>query len=161
MIAQGIPPRVVYANAAMGKMVGYSLEEFTSLSPSEVVALVYKEDQAIFFNRFRDRLEGKQAENTYEFRAVRKDGSIVWMEAFATLIEYNGQPAVQAMFLNINERKKVEEACTKQSSLIDLSPDAIIVKNLDGTITFWNAGAERLYGYSKEEAIGQKIHVLF
>ena len=77
MIAQGIPPRLVYANAAMGKMVGYSLEEFTSLSPSEVVALVYKEDQAIFFNRFRDRLDGKQAENTYEFRAVRKDGSIV------------------------------------------------------------------------------------
>ena len=82
------------------------------------------------------------------------------MEAFATLIEYNGQPAVQSMFLNINERKKVEEACTKQSSLIDLSPDAIIVKNLDGTITFWNAGSEKLYGYTKEEAIGQKIQIL-
>jgi PAS domain S-box-containing protein len=160
MIAQGIPPRVVYANAAMGKMMGYSLEEFTSLTPSEVVALVYKEDQAVFFNRFKDRLEGKQAENTYEFRAVRKDGLIVWMEAFATLIEYNGQPAVQSMFLNINERKRVEEACTKQSSLIDLSPDAIIVKNLDGTITFWNTGAEKLYGYTKEEATGQKIHTL-
>ncbi len=160
MIAQGIPPHVVFANAAMGKMMGYSLEEFTSLSPPQVTSLVYKEDQAIFFNRFRDRLEGKQAESTYEFRAVRKDGSVVWMEAFATLIEYNGQPAVQAMFLNINARKKVEEACTKQSSLIDLSPDAIIVKDPDGTITFWNTGAEKLYGYKKEEAIGQKIHVL-
>ena len=160
MIAQGNPPHLVFANAAMGKMMGYSLEEFISLSSSEVTALVYKEDQAIFFSRFRDRLEGKQPENTYEFRAVRKDGSVVWMEAFATLIEYNGQPAVQAMFLNINERKKVEEACTKQSSLIDLSPNAIIVNDLDGTITFWNTGAEKLYGYTKEEAIGQKIHVL-
>ena len=160
MIAQGIPPHVVFANAAMGKMMGYSVEEFTSLSPSEVVALVYKEDRVTFFNRFNDRLEGKQAEHTYEFRAVRKDGSVVWMEAFATLIEYNGQPAVQAVFLDIDERKKVEQACTKQVSLIDLSPDAIIVKNLDDTITFWNTGAEKLYGYTKEEAIGQKIHGL-
>jgi PAS domain S-box-containing protein len=160
MIAQGVPPCVVFANAAMGKMMGYSLEEFTYFSSSEVVALVYKDDRTIFFDRFRDRLEGKQAENTYEFRAVRKDGSVVWMEAFATLIEYNGQPAVQAMFLNIDERKKVEEACIKQASLLDLSPDAIIVKNTDDTITFWNTGAEKLYGYTKEEAIGQKIHVL-
>ena len=55
----------------------------------------------------------KQAENTYEFRAVRKDGSIIWLEAFATLIEYNGKPAVQSMFLNIDKRKKAEEALKK------------------------------------------------
>ena len=160
LIAQGFPPHLVFANASMGKMLGYTLEEFISLSPMEVIGLVYKEDQAIFFNRFRDRLEGKQADNTYEFRAVRKDGSVVWLEAFATLIEYNGQPAVQSMFLNINEHKKVEDECIKQASLLDLSPDAIIVRKVDGTITFWNTGAETLYGYTKEEALGQKIHIL-
>jgi PAS domain S-box-containing protein len=140
----------------MGKMTGYSLKEFVSLSPSEVVALVYSEDRKEFFDRFKDRLEGTQAESSYEFRAVRKDGSIVWLEAYATLIEYNGQPAVQATFLNIDKRKKVEEACTKQASLIDLSPDAIIVKNIDETITFWNAGAEKLYGLYKRRSNWQK-----
>ena len=160
MIAQGVPLHVVYVNESMGKMLGYSLEEFASLSSSQIAALVYSEDRVIFFNRFKDRLEGKQAENVYEFRAVRKDGSLVWLEAFATLIEYNGQPAVQSMFLNIDERKKIEESSIKQASLIELSPDAIIVKNVDDTITFWNAGAEKLYGYSKKEAIGQKISIL-
>ena len=160
MISQGFPPRVVFANASMGKMTGYSLKEFLSLSPSEVVALIYTVDRKEFFDRFKDRLEGKQAESTYEFRGVRKDGSIVWLEAYASLIEYNGQPAVQATFLNISDRKKIEEACTKQASLIDLSPDAIIVKNVDDTITFWNAGAEKLYGYTKKEAIGKKISIL-
>ncbi|MGA3059495.1 MAG: PAS domain S-box protein [Candidatus Bathyarchaeia archaeon] len=109
MIAQGDPPRVAFANASIGKILGYSLEEFTSLSPAKVAALIYYEDRTIFFNRFKNRLEGKQADKSYEFRAVRKDGSIVWMEAFATFIEYEGQPAVQAMFLDINERKKAEE----------------------------------------------------
>ena len=58
------------------------------------------------------------------------------------------------------ERKKATQTLKKQAALIDLSPDAIIIKNMDETITFWNAGAEKLYGYTKEEALGQKINIL-
>jgi PAS domain S-box-containing protein len=58
------------------------------------------------------------------------------------------------------ERKKLDEALKRQADLIDLSPDAIIIKKPDDTITFWSLGAEKLYGYTKEEAIGQKIHSL-
>ena len=54
------------------------------------------------------------------------------------------------------ERKKLDEAVQRQAALIDLSPDAIIIKNLDDTITFWSLGAEKVYGYTKDEAIGQK-----
>ena len=64
-------------------------------------------------------------------------------------------------FTNITARKKIEEALRKQASLINLSPDAIIVKKLDDTITFWSQGAQTLYGWTKEEAIGQKSRVLF
>ena len=137
IIAQGAPPRIAFANASMGKILGYSFEEFTSFSPSEVAALIHHEDRTVFFNRFRNRLEGKQAHNSHEFRAVRKDGSIVWMEAFATLIEYNGQPALQAMFLDINERKKAEEDLRESEesflSLIDSMDDLVFILGLDGT----------------------------
>ena len=61
-------------------------------------------------------MAGKEAEDSYEFRAVRKDGSIVWMDAYATLIEYNGQPSLQAMFLDITERKKAEEVVIKSEA---------------------------------------------
>jgi PAS domain S-box-containing protein len=58
------------------------------------------------------------------------------------------------------ERKKAEEAIKRQAELINLSPDAIIVRTLDGNISFWSTGAEKLYGWTKDEAIGQDINSL-
>lgn len=58
------------------------------------------------------------------------------------------------------ERKKLDEALKRQADLIDLSPDAIIIKKPDDTITFWSLGAEKLYGYTKAEAIGKKTNTL-
>ena len=66
-----------------------------------------------------------------------------------------------ALFEDITERKKAEEALRKQASFIDLSPDAIIGKKLDDTITFWSQGAQNLYGWTKEEALGKKSRSLF
>jgi PAS domain S-box-containing protein len=65
-----------------------------------------------------------------------------------------------AVFEDVTGRKKAEEAVTSQAALIDLSPDAIIVRKLDGTISFWSKGAEKLYGWSKDEVDGQDINNL-
>jgi PAS domain S-box-containing protein len=59
-----------------------------------------------------------------------------------------------------SENERAEAEIRKQATLIDLSPDAIIVRKLDGTITFWSKGAEKLYGWTREEAIGQNNHKL-
>ena len=58
------------------------------------------------------------------------------------------------------KRDEAEETLRKQASLIDLSPDAIIVRMPDGVITFWSMGAEKLYGWTKNEAVGQDINML-
>ena len=57
-------------------------------------------------------------------------------------------------------RRKNEEAIKRQASLIDLSPDAIIVRTPEGAITFWSEGAQKLYGWTKAEAVGQTSHDL-
>jgi PAS domain S-box-containing protein len=65
--------------------------------------------------------------------------------------------------LLIQLRKEKEEAnklLRKQAELIDLSPDAIIVRQLNGKITFWSKGAEKMYGWTKEETIGKNIHLI-
>jgi PAS domain S-box-containing protein len=56
------------------------------------------------------------------------------------------------------EREQAEEKVNKQAALIDLSPDSIIVRSLDGTISFWSKGAENLYGWTKEEVVGKNIN---
>ena len=67
-----------------GKNFRLYSEELKSLSPVEICRLVHHEDRAVFFNRIESRLQGEQADSSFEFRAVRKDGSIVWMEAFSS-----------------------------------------------------------------------------
>ncbi|WP_225769290.1 CheR family methyltransferase [Inquilinus sp. Marseille-Q2685] len=63
-------------------------------------------------------------------------------------------------FIDITERKRGEEALARLAAIIDNSQEAIIGMSPDGTITSWNAGAERVYGYAAEEAIGRPLSFL-
>jgi len=58
---------------------------------------------------------------------------------------------------DISERRRSDAACRMLAAIVESSDDAIISKNLDGVITSWNASAERLFGYTPEEIIGQPV----
>ncbi|MFY9841298.1 MAG: PAS domain S-box protein, partial [Xanthobacteraceae bacterium] len=63
-------------------------------------------------------------------------------------------------FQDVTERKRTEEAALRLAAIVESSDDAIVGKNLDGIITSWNAGAERIFGYVAEEIIGKPITIL-
>ena len=63
-------------------------------------------------------------------------------------------------FQDITERKRSEEAALRLAAIIESSDDAIVSKDLDGIITSWNSGAERIFGYLAEEIIGKPITIL-
>jgi PAS domain S-box-containing protein len=67
---------------------------------------------------------------------------------------------VAVVFTEIGERVRSEAALREQAALLDLARDAIMVRDLDGTIRFWNHGAEVMYGYTKQQAIGKVSHEL-
>src|SRR6202163_2729610 len=60
----------------------------------------------------------------------------------------------------IAERAQAEEARERLAAMIESSNDAIISRTLDGTITAWNPGAEKLFGYSSSEALGKPLQML-
>ena len=155
LITQTSPLRLVFANQSMGKILGYSTEELKSLSPEGVAGLIYNEDRTVFFKRLESRVHGEPANSSLEFRAVRKNGSIVWLEAFASRIEYMGQPAVQGMFLDIDERKKVSEILRESEEryreLANSLPDIVFESDTTGKLEFVNESALEIAGISHED----------
>lgn len=101
--------RVVYANEALARTVGYTVKELQSLPQETLKALVHPEDQDLVWGRMKDRLEGKKVPSHYEFRAIRKDGAVIWAEMISNRIEYQGNPAVQGAVVDITDRKQAEE----------------------------------------------------
>jgi two-component system, cell cycle sensor histidine kinase and response regulator CckA len=158
VIAQGVPPRLVFANPAMTMILGYTFEELSSLSPKEIEALAHPEDRAFFFKNYKDRLEGKSVPPHYELRGIRKDGTVVWLELSSVRIEYKGQPAVQAAFLDITERKQAEESLRKSEeryrTILENIEDGYYEVDIAGNVTFCNDSFGRLFGYSKDEMMG-------
>ncbi len=67
---------------------------------------------------------------------------------------------VVAVYEDATERKRAEEATSLLAAVVESSDDGVIAKALDGTILTWNAGAQRLYGYSAAEAVGRNVSIL-
>ncbi len=111
--------RIVFANTAFAEISGYAVEELLSLSPKEMQALIHSEDQALVWGRFRDRLAGKAVPPRYEYRGIRKDGTVCWLEMFASRIEHGGKPAIQGAIVDITERKRTEAALKEYSERLE------------------------------------------
>ena len=94
--------------------------------------------------------------------AERPDGTRVPFEPYPTpLFDASGDliGAVN-MLIDITDRKRAEEVKQRLASIVQFSDDAIISKSLKGKIESWNAGAERIFGYTASEAIGQSVEML-
>jgi PAS domain S-box-containing protein len=97
-----------------------------------------------------------------EITIERSDGSrIVAQVNIDPLYEPDGRRsgAINA-FQDVTELKRAEEASRRLAAVVESSDDAIVTKDLDGIITSWNQGAERLFGYSVDEIIGRPVTVL-
>jgi PAS domain S-box-containing protein len=162
LITKTSPLQLVFANSAMGKILGYSTDELRSLSPLGIAGLIHDEDKAIFFSRLETRMHGEPSDSSLEFRAVRKDGSIIWLEAFANRIEYLGEPAVQGMFLDITERKK-EEALIKEDAddwvrIFNATDDLSFVMDKENRIVKVNKRTCDFLNKKPEELIGKHCY---
>jgi PAS domain S-box-containing protein len=147
----------LFVNPALCSMLGFSEEELrgkhcVQFSPPDDA----EKDWALFQKLRAGSIDHYQLEKRY----FRRDGSLVWGRLSLSLLNHRPSPLVLAMVEDITEKKTAEEARFRHAAIVESSEDAIASGTLDGIIVSWNAGAQRMYGYTEKEAIGKPITIL-
>ena len=157
MVLENLEGQPIFVNPAFCSMLGFSEEELQAkhcvdFSPPEDA----QKDWALFQQLRTGEIDHYQLEKRY----FRRDGSVVWGRLTISLLNSRPSPLIVAMVEDITDKKKAEDSRLRHAAVIESSEDAIISKNLDAVIVSWNAAAQRMFGYTEQEAVGQPITLL-
>jgi PAS domain S-box-containing protein len=146
--------RLTATNAALQEMLGYTAGELLAMTVNDIT---HPDDLEFDLQENNALLAGAIDHYVSEKRYIRKDGGIVWGRITVSLVrDEQGTPRFGiGLVEDITKRNRDEEKIREQAALLDHAQDAILVRDLESTVTYWNKGAERLYGWSRQEACGR------
>jgi len=147
--AQG---KCVLSNASAARLRGCSEIELIGLAMADTYVAAERD-------QVRERLELVKTQGVLRFerRFLRKNGEAIPVEVSLSAA---GGDQYQAVLRDISDRKRAEEILRERVSLLDLTHDTIFVRDMQGAVIYWNRGAEALYGWTSQEAIGQIAYEL-
>ena len=153
IVITNIKGEIEYVNPRFTDVTGYTLAEARGQNPR----ILKSGEMPPEFYRHLWQTIAAGHEWRGEFHNRKKNGELYWETASISPItdatgKITGYVAVKD---DITRDKLAEEKIHEQAEMLNLAHDAITIRDLDGRITYWNHGAERIYGWSNAEAVGQ------
>jgi PAS domain S-box-containing protein len=145
-------------NSAASRLFGYEAAEVVGKPVTILIPQDRRDEESFILHQIR---RGERIEH-YETVRRRKDGGLIDVSLTVSPVR-NAQGRIigaSKIARDITKRKRDINAALLLASIVETSDDAIVSKTLDGLITSWNKGAERIFGYMAEEIIGKSIKVL-
>jgi PAS domain S-box-containing protein len=146
-------------NKGAERLFGYRADE----AIGRPITLIIPHDRLHEETRILDSL--KHGERIDHFETVRrhKNGSLLDISlTVSPLRDSTGQiVCASKVARDITARRRGQRTLAEHARLLDLSNDAVIIRDAQNRITYWNRGASEIYGYSREEALGRASHELF
>jgi PAS domain S-box-containing protein len=142
--------RTTYVNRRMAELLGFAVDEMLGRPASDFMA------------ESGGATEAGAAGRPREVRYRRKDGSEMWglLSGSPLTDGSGGYGGALAMVADITERKQAEDSLARLAAIVKSSPDPILSTDPEMLITSWNPAAERVYGYTEEEALGESVWIL-
>ncbi|MEA3202955.1 MAG: hypothetical protein QOI63_621 [Thermoplasmata archaeon] len=146
-------------NRGAERVFGYSADEMVG----RPITRLFPPDRLDEEPRILARIQAGERVEHFETKRVRKDGGVIDVSVTISPLRDERGRIVGASKIarDITERRQAERERAVLAAIVASSSDAIVATDLDGTVTSWNRGAQRLYGYTAEEIVGRPIAVLF
>jgi PAS domain S-box-containing protein len=167
VVYQAADGTILSMNPAAVQILGKTPEEFLGETSVSVEHDTVREDGTLFPGVEHPAMVALRTGAPVQgvvmgvYNPRRKERRWISIDAIPMFREGEARPhQVYTIFADITERRQAEGALRRQAGLLDLSYEAIFAWELDGPIVSWNRGAERLYGYTPQEAVGRISHEL-
>lgn len=147
---------IILFNASASKMFGYELSDVLGKHISLLIPQRFRDSHHHHIARFGMTRDTKRSMGSLgAVHGVRANGEEFPVEASISQVEADGEKYYTVILRDITERKQSEARLSEQAELLDQAQDAIVVRDLEDRILYWNRGAERLYGWKAEESLGK------
>ncbi|WP_265583999.1 putative bifunctional diguanylate cyclase/phosphodiesterase [Chitinimonas koreensis] len=132
-----------------GQMIGLPVDAFTA-----------PEDLMLLRENHRRRLSGEVDSVRYTYRARRRDGSYLWVEAHGRLFEYQGRPAVIGVAIDVSQQVEADRQSRLAAQVFESASEGILITDADNRIVAVNPAFTRITGYEAQQAVGRLSRML-